>query len=85
MKNTVLVVDDEPSVRESLIVALEDEYRIIAVESGRQALDQILKSNIDVILLDAMMPELNGFEVLDILKADPRKSPIKVIMLTAMR
>ncbi len=60
----VLVVDDEPSVPESLIVALEDEYDITAVNSGEGALDLIPRSKFDLVLLDILMPGMDGVQTL---------------------
>ena len=81
MKPTVLVIDDEPSVRESLTVALEDEYDTVTVGSGKEALDLISKSTVDLALLDVLMPEMDGVATLRAIREiDDR---IQIIMLTA--
>ena len=85
--STVLVVDDEKSVRITTRTILEEEnYNVLEASSGKEMLS-ILKESmqiIDVILLDIMMPELNGFEVLEIIKNDPEMADIGVIMLSAL-
>ena len=83
MKATVLVVDDEPSVRETLIMALEDEYNIITAGSGEEALDRIPKSNIDLILLDILMPGMDGMTALKAIRE--LDDQIQIIMLTAKK
>ncbi|MFQ6093193.1 MAG: sigma-54-dependent transcriptional regulator [bacterium] len=81
MKTTLLVVDDEPSVRESLAIAFEDEYDIVAVGSGREALDHISRSDIGLVLLDVLMPEMDGVMTLKAIRE--MDDHIQVIMLTA--
>jgi DNA-binding response OmpR family regulator len=78
---TILVVDDEKQIVEVLSAYLEREgYRVITAYDGRSALDIALRKKPDLILLDLMLPEVNGFEVCRILRTS---SPIPVIMLTA--
>jgi DNA-binding NtrC family response regulator len=82
-KWTILVVDDERSLRDSLRLILEDEYNIEAAENGLKALEMIKGKEIDLALLDIRMPDLDGMEVLRRIKEfDPE---IEVIMLTAMK
>ncbi|UCE17866.1 MAG: sigma-54-dependent Fis family transcriptional regulator [Gemmatimonadota bacterium] len=83
MNATILVVDDEPSVRETLIMALEDEYDVVAVRSGEEALDHISKSKVDLVLLDILMPEMDGFETLKAIRE--RDDELQVIMVTAVK
>jgi CheY-like chemotaxis protein len=84
----VLIVDDEKDQITVIKKALEGEfnnkYLVIPAESGKKCL-KILKENEypDIILLDIMMPEMDGWEVLDILKSDSQWSKIPVIILTA--
>ena len=82
----VLVVDDEQITR-ILIEAILDRkgYDVITLSSGKEALKFLEEDrDLDVILLDIMMPEINGFDVLKTLKERPWTCNIKVIMLTAM-
>lgn len=82
---TVLLVDDEDDIRRVSCLALQRIGKLTVVEasSGEEALRLALTSNPDVILLDAMMPEMDGPSVLSNLRNDPRTAPIPVIFLTA--
>ena len=82
-KRKVLIVDDEPGVRESLRMVLKERYEPLAVESGEHALTAVAELRPDVILLDVLMPGIDGLEVLERLKAETPGTP--VIMLTATR
>jgi putative two-component system response regulator len=83
-KLTVLIVDDTPENIEVLAGALKDKYRIKAANSGKLALKiaQMLPAP-DLILLDIMMPEMDGYEVCEALKSQPNTSHIPVIFVTA--
>lgn len=84
MKKKVLVVDDEKDIVDILKYNLEreNEFEVLTAKDGREALE--LAVNIpDLILLDIMMPELNGFEVCKQLKSNVNTSGIPVIFLTA--
>ena len=85
-KAKILVVDDENVTRTLIKNTLRSqEYEIIEAESGEDALVLVEENDdIDIILLDIMMPGLDGFEVLDVLKKNEKTENIKVIMLTAM-
>ena len=81
---TVLVVDDEPHNRKLLVALLKPEgYFTLTADSGKEALVLIAQQAPDLILLDVMMPEMDGFEVAGILKGDPATSHIPIIMVTA--
>ncbi len=83
----VLIVDDEKSIRELVIrIITNNGFEVFEASSGDEALGLLNnnKSEFDVVLLDIMMPGLNGFDVLHAIKQNPITSPIKVIMLTAM-
>jgi two-component system alkaline phosphatase synthesis response regulator PhoP len=80
---TILVVDDEKDIVDLLKYNLKKEgYNVLTAGNGKQALDQS-KHQPDLIILDVMMPEVNGLEVLKRLKADQNTSSIPVIFLTA--
>lgn len=81
---TVLVVDDEPINVKLVERALKDGYETIAAADGHQAVAILKEREVDLILLDVMMPGLGGFDVLKIVKADPRLADIPVVFLTAM-
>lgn len=80
----ILVVDDSPDVRLALATILEDAgYDVVEAENGDQVFDLAVKESPNLVLLDVMMPRVNGFDALATLKADTRTSPIPVIMVTA--
>ena len=80
----VLIVDDHDETRELMTIVLtRSGYEVQAVNSGQLALEAALRLKPDVILLDVMMPEMDGFTVLTRLKDDPRTAPIPVIVVTA--
>ncbi|MEK6776877.1 MAG: sigma-54 dependent transcriptional regulator [bacterium] len=80
---TILVVDDEPGVRESIRMIFENDYRILIANSGMDALKIIEKESPEVILLDVKMPQMNGIETLR--KIKEINSVSKVIMITATK
>jgi len=80
----LLIVDDTPTNIEILLGMLEDSYDTSFATSGRQALDLLAKTAVpDLILLDVMMPEMDGYEVCAALKSDPATREIPVIFVTA--
>jgi len=81
----VLVVDDTEMNRDMLCALLEaDGHKAAVAENGRIALEAIKKNSFDLILLDVMMPEMNGYQVLEQLKADPSLRNVPVIVLSAL-
>src|SRR5262245_12643145 len=84
-RGTILVVDDSPENLTLLGELLQPSYRVLAANSGRRALQlAVADPRPDLILLDVMMPEMDGYEVLDKLNADSRSRAIPVIFVTAM-
>ena|SRR5450830_445941 len=84
-RKTILIVDDEENNRSYLDVLLKSEgYSTLQAHDGKMALDMILAHQPDLILLDAMMPVLNGFELAEQLKNDEATKVIPIIMLTAL-
>lgn len=81
---TVLIVDDMEANRALLSRRLErSDYTVLSVDSGRAALQLLAQTPPDIILLDYMMPQMNGIEVLRELRSDTRTKDIPVIMVTA--
>lgn len=79
----ILLIDDEPDILEFLRYNLEQEgYQVITGTDGQQALDKV-SENPDLIILDIMMPKLDGFEVMERIRDDKRYKDIPVIFLTA--
>jgi len=84
-KQAVLVVDDTPANIKVLMETLKDDYRIVAAVNGQRALQLAAADPTpDIILLDVMMPEMDGYEVCARLKADAKTRDIPVIFVTAM-
>ncbi len=82
---TILVVDDgAPNVKLLEAFLGAEGYATVAAMSGMEALLLAASTRPDLVLLDAMMPDLDGFETLARLKADPRTSSIPVMMVTAL-
>ena len=80
----VLVVDDEPVNIEVMAEALDTEFDVMCAASGAEALTLAVDTQPDLIFLDVIMPDLDGYEVCGRLKADPRTSAIPVIFVTAL-
>ena len=81
----LLVVDDQEINRDALGVILEDHYEVIYACNGREALEMVEKhlEDLSLIMLDIMMPEMDGFEVMEYLNRDERMKKIPVVVLTA--
>ena len=79
----ILVVDDDSGVRESFRLILEDHYEVIDVPDGPQALDVLRASQVDLVLLDIRLPEMDGIEVLERIKAIDEG--LEVILVTAVK
>ena len=85
MANKILIVDDEPSITVPLKFLMEqNQFEVMVVHSGEDALDAIERFVPDLILLDVMLPTVDGFQVCQNLKSDPHRKTIKVIFLSAM-
>jgi two-component system alkaline phosphatase synthesis response regulator PhoP/two-component system response regulator VicR len=84
MARKILVVDDERHIVRLVQVNLEKVgYQVITAYDGVEALEQVGKEKPDMVILDVMMPRMDGFEVLKKLQADAKTRDIPVIMLTA--
>ncbi len=85
MTARVLIVDDIPTNVRLLEARLAAEYfDVIGATSGQQALEICARGEVDIVLLDVMMPEMDGFEVCRRLKADPATHHLPVVMITAL-
>ena len=84
MGKRILIVDDEPSIVISLEYLMKREGHDTAVAiDGESALEALASWSPDLVILDVMLPKMNGFEVCQRIRADPRWRDVKVIMLTA--
>jgi len=85
MRNIILIVDDEPAGRETLESILEPEgYYLVLAENGYQAIEQAKAIQPDVILLDVMMPGMNGFEVCRRIRSEKGLAEVPILFLTAL-
>ena len=83
--NCLLIVDDEPFVRDTLEMLLAHEgYQIVFAQNGQEALQKSEELMPDLILLDVMMPLMNGFETCERLRANPKLAEVPIMMLTAL-
>ncbi len=83
-ENAILVVDDDPSARTVLRRRLEEKFcKVSEAENGEAALQKIRRSQPAIIFLDLMMPVLDGFDFLEILRNDPELNSIPVVVVTA--
>jgi DNA-binding response OmpR family regulator len=84
MGNKILLVEDEKNIILGVRTCLDAVgYNVEIVEDGEEALNAVNREHPDLILLDLLLPKLDGFEVLKVLKGDPETSKIPVIVLTA--
>lgn len=85
MPEKILVVDDEPSVVTIVTYALGRKgYQVIQAFDGAQALDAVAAEKPDLVVLDLMMPNVDGWKVYESLKTNPRYEKIKVVVLTGV-
>jgi two-component system alkaline phosphatase synthesis response regulator PhoP len=84
MARKILAVDDERHiVRLVQINLVKEGYEVITASNGREALEKVASEKPDLVVMDVMMPEMDGFEALEKMKADPEMQNVPVIMLTA--
>jgi PAS domain S-box-containing protein len=82
---TILMVDDQPSKLITYEVILADlNERLVKATSGREALDHLLKSDVAVVLMDVSMPEIDGFELADMIRQHPRFQKTPIIFISAV-
>jgi threonine synthase len=82
---SIAIIDDHPDVRRLIrrILQSQDNYTLFEAANGREALELIKRERPHLIILDLMMPELDGFAVIDAIKADPAIADIPIIVVTA--
>jgi DNA-binding NtrC family response regulator len=83
LRPTILVVDDDAGLRESFRLILDDEYEVVDVTSGHQALEVVRAAQVDIVLLDIRLPEIDGIEVLERIKQIDEQ--VEVILVTAVK
>jgi len=84
MPKEILIVDDEPSIVVPIQFLMEQQgYSVVIAENGHDALDMIYQYTPDLVLLDIMLPGIDGYEVCEIVRLNPEYRDVKVIFLTA--
>ena len=84
MPKDILIVDDEPGVVVPIQYLMEQQgYRVMIAERGEDALDLIYQYKPDLVLLDIMLPGIDGYEVCEIVRLNPDYRNVKIIFLTA--
>jgi two-component system response regulator VicR len=85
MKPTVLIVDDELTILESLQELLEYEgYGVVTTPNGRRALEELERARPALVLTDYMMPQMNGLQLLEAVRASPALRDLPVVMMSAV-
>lgn len=83
-KNKILIIEDEEAIANMVRARLEaNDYEVIVAVDGREGLDRARKEKPDLILLDLMLPKIDGYKVCAMLKGDKRYNKIPIIMFTA--
>ena len=84
MPKRILLVDDEPQLLEMVKMRLEvNGYEVLTASDGQQGFDKAKSEKPDLVILDLMLPKMDGYKVCGLLKADTRYSSIPIIMFTA--
>lgn len=84
MAGEILVVDDEPNIVLSLEFLMKKEgYGVRTASNGEEAMQAIRESKPDLVLLDVMMPRMDGYEVCQAVRSDPQLNDMLILMLTA--
>ncbi len=84
-RKKVMIIDDEKDLLEELSIRMEScQWDVIIASNGLEGLEMVKKGKPDLIVLDVVMPKMNGYQVCRSLKADPATQHIPIILLTAM-
>jgi two-component system cell cycle response regulator len=84
MERTILLIEDDPlSARLVDLILKSEGHQVIMVQDGLRGLEIAQKASLDLILLDLMLPGIDGFEVLRRLRADPKTANLKVVVVSA--
>ena len=83
-KKTILVVDDEPNIRSMLSRMLSQDYTVIGASNGEEVINIARRRRPDLILMDVMMPKMNGYTACLAIKRDQKTRTIPVVLLTGI-
>ena len=85
VKGTILVVDDEPAVRRVLLMRLQlAGYRVVSAEDGEEALEVFHLESPDLVVLDVMLPDINGKEVCGLVRSQKAMDDVRIICISGM-
>ena len=84
IKNTILIVDDDKIILQALTLILGDEYILHVARTGEEAIDIAKRTLPDLILLDVIMSDMSGFDVISVLKNSPETAEVPIIFITGM-
>lgn len=84
MAQTILIVDDAPNIVMPIEFLLEKNgFEVVTASSGEEALEKVLSKRPDLILLDIMLPGMDGYDICEIIRLKPEYNDIKVVFMTA--
>ena len=83
-KKTILIADDEPSIRLTVMRMLDKDYVVLEATNGEEAVEIATEQKPDLIFMDLMMPEMDGYAACSLIKADQATKMIPVVILTAI-
>ena len=81
-RKKILIADDSATVVDILKHILEDQFQIITAKDGIEAIEKVYQENPDLVILDILMPKMNGYQVCRLLKADPPTAELPVLILS---
>lgn len=84
MKKTILVVDDDPVVLDTIKMLMEDDFNVVLVKSGRDALLYLINNKCDLVLLDYMMPDFDGKQTLEMIRGNSKTRNLPVFFLSGI-
>ncbi|MCK5633582.1 MAG: response regulator, partial [Anaerolineales bacterium] len=84
-KPYILIVDDDPDIREGIVAVLEtNDYRLVTASNGIECMEHIRDETPNLLILDMLMPRMDGFAVIRELRSDPGLAGIPIIILTTV-
>ena len=83
MNNSILIVDDEKPICNALSLLLSDRYTVLTAATGKEAISQLQKTAVDLVLLDIGLPDISGLELLKTIKMETPE--VLIIMITAVQ
>ncbi len=84
LRQRILIADDDPDILQALTLILEAQYEVMAVTNGKNAVERVQDIEPDLIILDAMMPIMSGYEAADAIRKIKRYKEIPIIMLSGL-